>query len=174
MTFEKEIKLLKENRIKVFRYLLVDDKINDILISNNIEVKIFLKDFIVLIFDEILKSLESSKKVVLDNTLLKSSIFFKTKDFFYILKVLRNSVHLFFYNKKVEKYLLKKSVDEVFDSIFETLFKDEEPKRSDNKLYENYKSLVENGLSYLKIDINSNIIEISKNILQFKVDNLQL
>ena len=164
MTFEKEIELLKENRIKVFRYLLVDDKINDILVSNNIEIKDFLKDFLVFIFDEVLKTLENSSKVIYDNLNLKNSISFNSKEYFYILKVLRNSIHLFFNNKKIERYLLKKSIDEVFDSIFESLFKDDTPTKNDDILLLNFKNLVENSLFYIKIDSNANIIEISKNI----------
>lgn len=171
MAFEKELKLLKENRIKVFRYLLVDDKIKDILTTKDVEVEDFLKKFLVLIFDEILASLEKSDKNEYPDTNILKNSSFDYKELFYFFKILRNSIHLFFYNKKIDRFILKKSIDDIFDFLFESLLEeenekeiDEDEENKDEIDFNNFTKLIENNLLYLKIDKESKIFEISKKL----------
>ena len=167
MTFINELKILNENRIKVFRYVLIDDKINNILISNNIEVKEFIKTFLVLLFEDVIYKLNKDKKIENDLPFLFSFLEKNTcekKDIFYIIKSLRNAINTFLNNKKINTYILKKSIDNIFDNIFETLIDCEVSIDEDISSAKDLSSIFEKNISFIKIDKNSKILQISKEL----------
>lgn len=164
MSFKEHILYLEINKIKIFRYVLANEEILNILDKYKINVDDFIKKLLSKMFENIILNLKEEKN---DLSFL-SNIKFDKSDYFYILRNLKNSIHLHMKNKKLDDYIFRKTTDEIFDSFYLHLFKENdknenlEVKIEDTKRINYLLTLLDENLPLIDISFDGKAIESSK------------
>jgi len=156
----EHLNLLKKEKIKIFRYLLLDEKVDELISFYNIDLNTFLKKFVV-IYNDFLNEIsfvEKNKNSFLNSIQFLNNSALKKSEIVYILRVLRNSIFLFLNNNKIDNFIIKKAIDESFDFFFDCIMEN----GINNNFIDYSNELLDEKLLTLKIDESGKILDVSK------------
>ena len=141
---KSELSLFRNQRVEIFKSLLDDEKVNNILLENSIEIKAFLKGFLFEFFESFLTFSSMDRKINEDFDALKVLNFFndynlKTAEKVFILRLLRDFIFKFLFDNKIESFKLSQDVNYYFDLIIDDLLKENQANNSDEVFLNNSK-----------------------------------
>ncbi len=164
MSFNEHILYLEINKIKIFRYVLANEEILNILDKYEISIDDFIKKLLTKTLENIILNLKDEK-----NTLSFLSNFKFTKnDYFLILRSFKNSIYLHMKNQKLDDYIFRKTIDEIFDYFYIYLLNEDntnekvEVKIEDTKRINYLLTLLDENLPLIDISFDGKAIESSK------------
>ncbi|WP_375723746.1 HAMP domain-containing histidine kinase [Arcobacter sp. KX21116] len=164
MSFKEHILYLEINKIKIFRYVLANEEILNILDKYEISIDDFIKKLLTKTLENIILNLKDEK-----NTLSFLSNFKFTKnDYFLILRSFKNSIYLHMKNQKLDDYIFRKTIDEIFDYFYIYLLNEDntnekvEVKIEDTKRINYLLTLLDENLPLIDISFDGKAIESSK------------
>ncbi|RXJ82586.1 sensor histidine kinase [Arcobacter sp. F2176] len=160
MSFKEHILYLEINKIKIFRYILANEEILNILDKYEISIDDFIKKLLSKIFENIVSYLNEQT----NELSFLSKMKFDKSEYFYILRNLKNSIHLHMKNKKLDDYLFRKTTDEIFDSFYLYLLNknDDKIKVEDKEKITYLLTLLDEHLPLVDISLDGKVIESSK------------
>ena len=160
MSFKEHILYLEINKIKIFRYILANEEILNILDKYEISIDDFIKKLLSKIFENIVSYLNEQT----NELSFLSKMKFDKSEYFYILRNLKNSIHLHMKNKKLDDYLFRKTTDEIFDSFYLYLLNknDDKIKVEDEEKITYLLTLLDEHLPLVDISLDGKVIESSK------------
>lgn len=160
MSFKEHILYLEINKIKIFRYILANEEILNILDKYEISIDDFIKKLLSKIFENIVSYLNEQT----NELSFLSKMKFDKSEYFYILRNLKNSIHLHMKNKKLDDYLFRKTTDEIFDSFYLYLLnKNDDKIKVENEEKITYLlTLLDENLPLVDISLDGKVIESSK------------
>jgi signal transduction histidine kinase len=164
LSFNEHILYLEINKIKIFRYVLANEEILNILDKYEISIDDFIKKLLTKTLENIILNLKDEK-----NTLSFLSNFKFTKnDYFLILRSFKNSIYLHMKNQKLDDYIFRKTIDEIFDYFYIYLLNEDntnekvEVKIEDTKRINYLLTLLDENLPLIDISFDGKAIESSK------------
>jgi signal transduction histidine kinase len=164
LSFKEHILYLEINKIKIFRYVLANEEILNILDKYEISIDDFIKKLLTKTLENIILNLKDEK-----NTLSFLSNFKFTKnDYFLILRSFKNSIYLHMKNQKLDDYIFRKTIDEIFDYFYIYLLNEDntnekvEVKIEDTKRINYLLTLLDENLPLIDISFDGKAIESSK------------
>ncbi|MGB5918851.1 sensor histidine kinase [Arcobacter sp.] len=164
MSFKEHILYLEIKKIKIFRYVLANEEILNILDKYEVSVDDFIKKLLTKTLENIILNLKDEK-----NTLSFLSNFkFDKNDYFLILRSFKNSIYLHMKNEKLDDYIFRKTIDEIFDYFYIYLLNEDntnekvEVKIEDTKRVNYLLTLLDENLPLIDISFDGKVIESSK------------
>jgi signal transduction histidine kinase len=139
----------------------VNEQISKILEKQKLNVDDFVKKFLTKSFECFILSLKKEKC----NMDFFSNIKFEKSELFYILRSLKNSIYLHIKNIKLDDYIFRKIVDEIFDSFYIFIWEIDESSdiiKEDEEKINYLLNLLNENLPLLEISLDGEIIKASK------------
>ncbi|MGB7403767.1 MAG: HAMP domain-containing sensor histidine kinase [Arcobacter sp.] len=164
MSFKEHILYLEIKKIKIFRYVLANEEILNILDKYEVSVDDFIKKLLTKTLENIILNLKDEK-----NTLSFLSNFkFDKNDYFLILRSFKNSIYLHMKNEKLDDFIFRKTIDEIFDYFYVYLLNEDntnekvEVKIEDTKRVNYLLTLLDENLPLIDISFDGKVIKSSK------------
>ena len=117
---KENVSILKKEQIRIFTYIINNEQIISLIESKGITPKYLLEALLVPLFNILIKFLENEKDIKL-KVLRKSG--FQNDELFLILRTFKNSIFLDTKNNEYSSFDFIKKIDEIFDTFYFYLFK---------------------------------------------------